>query len=51
MNKTNYPSNLTDKEWQGIKKELNIQERKRKYDLREIWNAIFYLVKIAVYHR
>ena len=24
---------------------LNLQERKRKYDLREIWNAIFYLVK------
>ena len=26
-------------------KVLNLQERKRKYDLRVIWNAIFYLVK------
>ena len=24
---------------------MKVQERKRKYDLREIWNAIFYLVK------
>src|SRR5215469_9703282 len=45
MYKTNYPTNLTDKRWQFIKKTLNIQERKRKHDLREIWNAIFYLVK------
>ena len=40
-----YPTDLTDKQWQVIKKILNLQERKRKYDLREIWNAIFYLVK------
>jgi len=60
MYKTNYPTNtstvrlahciallstsLTDKQWQFIKKELNIQDRKRKHDLREIWNAIFYLL-------
>ena len=44
MFKTNYPTNLTDKQWQFIKKELNIQDRKRKHDLREVWNAIFYLV-------
>ncbi|MDR1116440.1 MAG: transposase [Tannerella sp.] len=24
---------------------MSIQERKRKYDLREMWNAIFYLIK------
>ncbi|MCR1855843.1 MULTISPECIES: transposase [Bacteroidaceae] len=24
---------------------MNLQERKRKYDLREIWNVIFYIVK------
>ncbi|MFQ7280447.1 transposase [Bacteroides caccae] len=24
---------------------MNLQERKRKYDSRVIWNAIFYLVK------
>lgn len=40
-----YPTNLADKQWQVIKKILNVQERKRKYDLREIWNAIFYVVK------
>jgi len=45
MHKTSYPTNLTEKQWQYIKKVLNIQERKRKHDLREIWNAIFYLVK------
>ena len=45
MYKTNYPTNLTDKQWQFIKKTMNIQHRKRKHDLREIWNAIFYLVK------
>ena len=45
MTKTNYPTNLTDKRWQFIKKTLHIQERKRKHDLREIWDAIFYLVK------
>ena len=31
--------------YEAFKKILNLQERKRKYDLREIWNAIFYLVK------
>lgn len=40
-----YQTDLTETEWQVIKKILNLQERKRKYDLREIWNAIFYLVK------
>jgi len=44
MDKTNYPTNLTDKQWQVIKKMLHIQERKRKHDLRAIWNALFYLV-------
>ena len=45
MYKTNHPTNLTDKQWQFIKKTLHIQDRKRKHDLPEIWNAIFYLVK------
>ena len=40
-----YPTDLEETQWQVIKKILNLQERKRKYDLREIWNAIFYLVK------
>ena len=28
-----------------LTKVLNLQTRKRKYDLRMIWNTIFYLVK------
>jgi len=40
-----YQTDLTEIEWQYITKVSNLQERKRKYDLRMIWNAIFYLVK------
>lgn len=40
-----YQTDLTEIEWQYMTKVLNLQERKRKYDLRMIWNAIFYLVK------
>ena len=40
-----YQTDLTETEWQYITKVLNLQERKRKYDLRMVWNAIFYLVK------
>ena len=40
-----YQTDLTETEWQYITKVLNLQERKQKYDLRMIWNAIFYLVK------
>jgi putative transposase len=40
-----YQTDLTETQWQFIKKNLNIQERKRKHDLREVWNAIFYWVK------
>ena len=36
---------LEETQWQVIKKILNLQERKRKYALREMWNAIFYVVK------
>ena len=41
----NYSTNISDNQWQFIKKTLNFNERKRKYDLRVIWNAIMYLVK------
>lgn len=41
----NYPTDISDNQWQFIKKTLNFNERKRKYDLRIIWNAIMYLVK------
>lgn len=41
-----YQTNMTETEWQYITKVLDLKEsRKRKYDLRMIWNAIFYLVK------
>lgn len=41
----NYPTNITDNQWQFIKKTLNFNNRKRKHNLRTIWNAIMYLVK------
>lgn len=44
MNKI-YPTDLTDTQWQFIEKNLLFEERKRKHDLKEIFNAIFYLVK------
>jgi len=44
MHKTNYPTNLTDKQWQVIENILENQKRKRKHSLREIFNAIMYLL-------
>lgn len=41
---TNYPTNVTDSQWKIISNFLDTN-RKRKYDLREIINAIIYLVK------
>ena len=40
-----YQTDLKETEWQFIKKELQIKDRKRKYDLQEMWNAMFYIVK------
>lgn len=40
-----YSTNLTDKQWQVIEKIVNQQERKRKHSLRNIINAILYLLK------
>jgi putative transposase len=40
----NYPSDLTDSQWQFIEMILN-DKRKRQHDLRKIWDAILYLVK------
>ena len=42
---TQYPTDLTEKQWQVIKNILEPQARNRKYDLREIWNAILYINK------
>jgi len=41
---TNYPTNVSNSQWQIISKFLDIK-RNRKYDLREIINGILYLVK------
>lgn len=41
---SNYPTDLTDSQWQIIEKQINDQ-RKRKYNLREIWNAMMYIIK------
>ena len=41
---TNYPSNISDSQWQFISKFLDV-DRNRKYELRELLNAILYLVK------
>jgi len=40
-----YTTDLSTTQWQFIKSSLNIEERKRKYDLREVWNGINYLLK------
>ena len=41
-----YQRDLKETDWQFIKKkELQIKDRKRKHDLREVFNALFYLVK------
>ena len=40
-----YETNLTDAQWQGIKKFIPGIERKRKHNLRNILDAIFYLLK------
>jgi putative transposase len=44
MHKTNYPTNLTEKQWQVIEKIVDSKKRKRKHSLRNIMNAIFYLL-------
>jgi putative transposase len=41
---SNYPTNLTNSQWQFIEKILN-DKRKRQHNLRTIWDAILYLVK------
>lgn len=40
----NYSTDVTDSQWQIISKFLNA-ERKRKHELRTIWNALQYIVK------
>jgi transposase len=45
MHKDDYPTTLTEKQWQVIENILNGKGRKRKHSLRKIFNAIFYLLK------
>lgn len=40
-----YPTDLTDDQWQGIKPLLDQGERKCKYNRRELFNAVLYVVK------
>lgn len=40
-----YSTDLSETQWQFIKKNLFLDDRKRKHELRSIWNAIHYLVK------
>lgn len=39
-----YPTDLTDSQWQVIK-ELLADQRKRKHELRHVFNALFYVAK------
>ena len=39
---TSYPTNLNDSQWSAI---LSVLNDKRKHSLREIFNAIFYMLK------
>lgn len=41
----NYPTNLTDKQWQVIKNKVEPEDRKQKHSLREMVNAMMYLTK------
>lgn len=43
---TTYPSNISDSQWAIISKIIQTN-RTRKYKLRDIWNAISYLVKTS----
>ena len=40
-----YPTDLKETQWQYLEKILPMEARKRKHNLKEIWNAIFYVVK------
>ena len=40
----NYSTNLTDSEWKLLES-IQQDKRKRKHELRVVWNAIFYLVR------
>src|SRR5271154_985015 len=41
---TTYPSNVSDDQWAIVSKNFDLL-RRRKYELREVWNGISYIVK------
>lgn len=48
MEKRTYPSDLSDKEWQALRplfREPPRRGRKRKWSIRHVLNAIFYVLK------
>ncbi|MDR2065177.1 MAG: hypothetical protein LBP85_05665 [Prevotellaceae bacterium] len=45
MDKTNYSTNLTEKQYKVIKNFLETKIRKRKHSLKKIINSMFYPVK------
>ena len=45
--KMEYPTNLTDNQWQILQKILEPSTRKRKYSLRDIMNCILYVNKTS----
>jgi putative transposase len=45
MDKTNYLTNLTEKQYEVIKNFLETKIRRQKHSLKEIINAMFYIVK------
>jgi transposase len=42
---------LTESQWKVIKKHLPTNNRKRKHDLREIFDALFYVLKTGCHWR
>jgi len=40
-----YSTDVTDAQWNNIKDYLESKDRKRKYSLRSMWNALMYVVK------
>jgi putative transposase len=46
-----YPTDLTESQWQVIEKIVDTNQRKRKYHLHEIMNAMLYIVKSGIQWR
>ncbi len=46
-----YATNVTDAQWKVIKKLIPEEERKRKHEMRTIFNALFYVLKSGCHWR